>query len=532
MGSIYRRKRDGKPYGCYLARWRDGVGIMRTRSTQCRDRMAAQARLAEWEKQAERERAGIVTAADAQAADWAAVPVAQHIEDYVAALKGRGRTQKHQGEIRQRLGRMAQALRWGRLADLSRPRLERWMAEQHEAGMAARTATAYGRAAHALGQWLVRDGRLASNPFTGIHGYNAEADRRHVRRALNPAELGALLEAAERRPVQDLLTVRVGPNRGQAKAHVRPEALAHARRLGRERRLFYAALAFTGLRCAEARSLRVCDVDLGEARPCIQLRAQSAKARRGAALPLRADLAAGLRAYLAERLAWARTEATQRNNPVPVRLPGDAPLFPNAPRSVRVFDRDLVAAGLAHWRPDGTIAKTYERGRTLDMHSLRATFASLLAQAGVPLATASVLMRHSDPRLTMRHYVDPAALDTAGAVERLPGCTGPYNAHPGHAESAVGDSWAPIWAHDGHQTSDPIGHFEVSRGTEPVGRPSTESQRTVQVTAPDYGAIEDGACPEVTKKNGVPAGIRTPNLLIRSQMLYPIELRVRERTLV
>ena len=31
------------------------------------------------------------------------------------------------------------------------------------------------------------------------------------------------------------------------------------------------------------------------------------------------------------------------------------------------------------------------------------------------------------------------------------------------------------------------------------------------------------------KKFGAPVGSRTPNLLIRSQMLYPIELRVRER---
>ena len=30
-------------------------------------------------------------------------------------------------------------------------------------------------------------------------------------------------------------------------------------------------------------------------------------------------------------------------------------------------------------------------------------------------------------------------------------------------------------------------------------------------------------------ENGAPVGSRTPNLLIRSQMLYPIELRVRER---
>ena len=31
------------------------------------------------------------------------------------------------------------------------------------------------------------------------------------------------------------------------------------------------------------------------------------------------------------------------------------------------------------------------------------------------------------------------------------------------------------------------------------------------------------------KKNGTAAGIRTPNLLIRSQVLYPVELRLHRR---
>ena len=61
------------------------------------------------------------------------------------------------------------------------------------------------------------------------------------------------------------------------------------------------------------------------------------------------------------------------------------------------------------------------------LHSLRVTFASMLAAGGVPLATAQVLMRHSTPTLTAKHYLDPAMLDTRGAVERLPSLTGADN---------------------------------------------------------------------------------------------------------
>ena len=34
--------------------------------------------------------------------------------------------------------------------------------------------------------------------------------------------------------------------------------------------------------------------------------------------------------------------------------------------------------------------------------------------------------------------------------------------------------------------------------------------------------------PQPVEKNGAPGKIRTPNLLIRSQVLYPVELRARE----
>ncbi len=81
---------------------------------------------------------------------------------------------------------------------------------------------------------------------------------------------------------------------------------------------------------------------------------------------------------------------------------------------VRIFDRDLAAAG---------IVKADAEGRTVDVHSLRHTLATMLSQAGVRPRTAQKLMRHSDIRLTMNvythlHLADTA--DTAGAVEALP----------------------------------------------------------------------------------------------------------------
>jgi integrase len=55
---------------------------------------------------------------------------------------------------------------------------------------------------------------------------------------------------------------------------------------------------------------------------------------------------------------------------------------------LRIMNRDLRLAG---------IPKRDERGRTIDVHALRGTFATMLARSGVPMRTAQAVMRHSGP---------------------------------------------------------------------------------------------------------------------------------------
>ena len=94
-----------------------------------------------------------------------------------------------------------------------------------------------------------------------------------------------------------------------------------------------------------------------------------------------------------------------------MRLPAKIPLF-NVPRDLlKIFGRDLAAAG---------IAKRDAQGRTVDVHSLRHTFATLMARNGVSPSVAQKLMRHSDIRLTMNTYTHLSLTDTAGAVAALP----------------------------------------------------------------------------------------------------------------
>ena len=159
--------------------------------------------------------------------------------------------------------------------------------------------------------------------------------------------------------------------------------------------------------------------------PYLVLEAADEKNREGSTIPLRADLAADLRGWLADK-ATALQEAARRVPAVRFdskhqkrrkRNQGDStgpegqsclPLTagcrpirrcsPCRPDLVRILDRDLVAAGIARrvkvagkWKID----KRDERGRTVDVHALRHTFGTLLSKGGVAPRTAQAAMRHS-----------------------------------------------------------------------------------------------------------------------------------------
>jgi hypothetical protein len=74
----------------YVARYRDGNGLVVGVSTGCRDKTAAQNVLADLERQAEKVRAGLITPAEARIAEHLGKPMAEHIDAYVESMKARG----------------------------------------------------------------------------------------------------------------------------------------------------------------------------------------------------------------------------------------------------------------------------------------------------------------------------------------------------------------------------------------------------------------------------------------------------------
>ena len=157
--------------------------------------------------------------------------------------------------------------------------------------------------------------------------------------------------------------------------------------------------------------------------PYFELDACDEKNREGSSLPIRADLAADLERWLDDKLGERQAEARLNGEPVPGRLPGDTKLFTVPAGLVRILDRDLRAAG---------IPKFDDRGRSIDVHTLRHTFGTLLSKGGVPLRTAQAAMRHSDPSLTANVYTDPKLLDIGGALDALPAL--PLDSDPSNAQ--------------------------------------------------------------------------------------------------
>ena len=266
----------------------------------------------------------------------------------------------------------------------------------------------------------------ARGPGARLAKANEKADRRRQRRALTEEELVSLLNAARRRPLLEALTIRRGKHKGQPRAKLRPETRQELQQLGRERALIYKTMVLTGLRKGELASLTVgqTELDAGRDRTAyFVLDPQDEKNGRGSEIPIRSDLAADLRDWLTLRLTQVQDQARESGEAIPSHLPPDMLLF-NVPGGlIRIFDLDLVAAGLAgRVKKSGrwVIDKRDDRGRTLDVHALRHSFATHLSRGGVAPRTAQAALRHSTLELTMNTYTDPRLLDAAGALSVLP----------------------------------------------------------------------------------------------------------------
>ena len=155
----------------------------------------------------------------------------------------------------------------------------------------------------------------------------------------------------------------------------------------RERSLVYLLSITSGLRRGEMKMLTWADIDV--ARGVIKIHAARTKNRKSARQVVPRNVL--------ETIAARRGDARE-----------DARVFSSIPK-VETLRKDLVAAGIEPVTSEGQV----------DFHALRVTYATLLARAGVPLAQAQRLMRHSTPVLTSNVYTRLGIEDGRSAVASI-----------------------------------------------------------------------------------------------------------------
>lgn len=378
QGSIYRRRKAGKLEPSWTISYRANGRRITERAFA--DRPASEQLLASRLRESAREEVGLLDPYRKHRAR----PVVDHVVDFLAGVRSRNRTPKHVEVLQTRIEKALAGMGASTLGQVDLAHAEKFLAgvlERHS----PKTRDHYASSLRQFGAWLEDADRWPRNLFARLKRVSRPADAKRERLALTAEQLLALVAAAEQRPLQQL--VGVGPC-------TRERAVAEGRRRG----TLYLFSALTGLRASECAGIRWCDLELTGDSPRVSPRPATTKARRDEPLPLVEPLVGRLQALRAE-------VAQATGGP-----PRPTALVFRVPQHIAQRLRDDAA-----W---AEIPVVDHRGRRLDFHALRATCATLLARAGVPVQLARRLMRHSSPAMTARHYEKLADTDLrAGAAE-------------------------------------------------------------------------------------------------------------------
>jgi len=350
-------------------RYRDENGVERRESTNVKSREAARRILTQRESEVERIVSGLATREETRRAETKSEPLSHLLEKFGKKQFAAGAGQSQVDGTRRKIEYLFRAIGIRTLRDISREKMESWIVDERRSGKRSpRTINSYFVAINSFCRWAVETDRLENNPLRGIKKLNEAVDKRKNRRSLSEDELRRLFAGAK----------------------------SHKYRHQRKREqceLVYRLLVGTGLRSKELSLAVPSQFDFE--RNCFTVKASATKNKRADVLPVRPELMARLKTWI-DKYGIQPTER----------------IFCYSVGSIyKSFRADCEQAGITMRDPDG---------RSIDVHSLRRTFGTMLARAGVPLTTTQRLMRHSTSELTAKLYIDVEPIDMAQAVDRLP----------------------------------------------------------------------------------------------------------------
>jgi len=308
------------------------------------------------------------------------VTLAEHLPDYLAALRLQRVSSAHVAEVKRIVGGVIARHRLTTPAAVDGVKLDKLLEEDRLAGdprngnepFALKTRNHWVTALKAFGNWLLESDRVEANPFRKLATVNHEKELKRVRRALPVDSLRKLIATTAASTVSVF--------------HLPPG----------DRAALYVLAAYSGLRRGALFALTPESFTWdGKLPVSVYSPAKSQKAGQAHGIPLSQDAARLLAPWLKER-------------------PAGVPLFRNPPGSKphasKILKHDLTAAGIPY--KDAA-------GQVFDFHSLRVQFGVMLALSGVSLVVAQQLLQHSTPVLTANIYSKVGG-ELAGEVAKLP----------------------------------------------------------------------------------------------------------------
>lgn len=301
-------------------------------------------------------------------------PLSTLLDQFKESLRRHQRTEKHVRHVGRHVETAMQACGFRTLSDITSPAVDKYLATLRTGpdALSNKTTNHVLMSLKQFVAWAADNGMSPGDSLALVRPVDARLTPKHVRRALDLADLAKLIQTTHTSTVE-----RYGLS-------------------GHARSLLYRLTVETGLRASEVRTLRVVSfADLGGARPTVSVLAKDAKNRKPAVQPLRADTAQALAAYFESR--------------------GAGPLMPAFPlargwRPPVMIRRDLEAAGLPY---------RDQADRVSDFHSLRVCFVSRLIYSAASVKTVQQLARHATPDLTLNVYARLRPDDERNAVEGL-----------------------------------------------------------------------------------------------------------------
>jgi len=454
VASVFKRGGTANRRGYWYFSWIDHKGKRRTKCAKTTDKATAERIASKRESDTALRRDGVIDVADDRYAAQARRPVLEHLDDYHAALRGKGNTGRHCDESVMQAGRIIELCSARFPHDLTASAVQSAVKQLHDGGLSLRTCNHYLRAIRSFSRWLQRDKRTRDDALLTLRAYNASTDPKHVRRELSPDEMAVLISHTETR--------------------TRPEHNMP----GRDRAMLYRLAFGTGFRAGELRSLTPESFDLEANPPQVTVAASHSKRRRNDSQPIRRDLADLLARWLKDK-------------------PSGEHLFANLPKgTARMLARDLKAARTA-WIEEAKEPSERDRranseflkyrnaaGEVFDFHSFRHAYISSIVNGGASVKVAQELARHSTPTLTIGRYAHTRLHDLKGALDALPSFTTSPKSPCGEPANSQPDAAADVAT----KTTDEPAQRQAQRARRDSVR--NEARRDDDV----YSRSSDGEC--------------------------------------